>query len=364
MPRPHLFGLLPEDLEALLAEAGVPVRPAETRRLLAHVIAHGRDGFPTARPLPARLETEIAARFDRQPLMVVDRAADPQDGFVKLLLRLPDGEWTEAVRIPLEARGRFSVCLSTQVGCAMGCAFCATGRLGFRRNLEAWEMVAAFLAVRADLEHEAEAEGLPPGRVTGAVFMGQGEPFANYDAVIQAARVLSHPCGGRVSAEAISISTVGLVPQIRRYTAEKHPFRLVVSLTSTVPERRERLLPAAARQDLDALAAALADHARDRGDRVMVVWVMLSGVNLDQREVDGLRRLLGGVPLRLSILDVNDPRPDGFRPPDRAELDAFRDALRTLGVPVVRRYSGGASRDAACGMLAAKAAGHYPGAPA
>lgn len=347
MTLPHLLGLLPEDLEALLVHAGVAVRAAEARRMLAHAVSHGLLGFPIARPLPARLMAEIAARFDRQLPEVIDRATDPQDGFVKLLLRLPDGALCEAVRIPLEAQGRYSVCLSTQVGCAMQCAFCATGRLGLRRNLQAWEMVAAFLAVRAEA----------PGRVTGAVFMGQGEPFANYDAVIQAARVLSHPCGGRISAEAISISTVGLVPQIRRYTAEKHPYRLVISLTSTVPERRARLLPVAARHDLEQLAHAIADHAQDRGGRVMVAWVMMSGVNMDAREVEGLQRLLGGVPLRLSLIDVNDPRPDGFRPPDAAELGQFRDALRALGVPVVRRYSGGAGRDAACGMLAAKVTG-------
>jgi adenine C2-methylase RlmN of 23S rRNA A2503 and tRNA A37 len=92
----------------------------------------------------------------------------------------------------------------------------------------------------------------------------------------------------------------------------------------------------------------------------MVAWVMMAGVNMDAREVEGLRRLLGGVPLRLSLIDVNDPRPDGFRPPDAAELGQFRDALRTLGVPVVRRYSGGAGRDAACGMLAAKVSGGTP----
>lgn len=348
--RPHLFGLVPDDLVRLLASHGVTLREGEARRVIAHVIQRAEPGFPTARPAPRAVEQAIDRLTDRTPLQVVDRAVDPDDGFVKLLLRSPDGALSEAVRIPLEKPGHFSVCLSSQVGCALGCAFCATGRLGFRRNLEAWEMVAAFLAVRADT----------PGRVSGAVFMGQGEPLLNYDAVIQAARVLSHPCGGQVKGEAISISTAGIVPAIRRFTAERHTFRLVVSLTSTVPERRAALLPVAARWPLDDLADAVRGYATATRQRATVAWVVLGGVNTGDDEVQGLQRLFAGVPLRLNLIDVNDPRPDGFRRATADELAGFRERLKVLGVPIVRRYSGGVSAHAACGMLAARALGSSP----
>jgi 23S rRNA (adenine2503-C2)-methyltransferase len=189
--------------------------------------------------------------------------------------------------------------------------------------------------------------------VTGAVFMGQGEPFHNYDEVIRAARVLSHPCGARIAAEAITISTVGLVPQIRRYTVEGWPFRLIVSLTSAIAERRARLLPVAGRRwSIEETVSAIRDHQAATGDRVTVAWVAMAGLNTGADEVEALARLLAGTPVRLNLIDVNDARPDGYRAPGDAERAAFRDRLRALEVPVVRRYSGGAARHAACGMLA------------
>ncbi|HNX48543.1 MAG TPA: hypothetical protein PLS53_03085 [Thermoanaerobaculaceae bacterium] len=344
MVRPHLLGMLPDNLVRHLESEGVTVRPAEARRILAHVITAARPGFPRSRPVPARVEDAVAATCDRQPLEVLERAADPVDGFVKYLLRAPDGALSEAVRIPLEREGSFSVCLSSQVGCAMGCAFCATGRLGLQRDLEAWEMVSAFGLVRAEA----------PGRVTGAVFMGQGEPLASYEAVLQAATVLADPCGGRIRAEAVSISTVGLAPAMRRFAREGRRFRLITSLTSAVESRRAMLLPAAARWPLGEVAAALAELHRATGERVTVAWVVLGGVNTGIDEVEALGALMRGVPFRLNLIDVNDPRPGGFRRASAEELATFRDRLRRLGVPVVRRYSGGAATHAACGMLASR----------
>jgi 23S rRNA (adenine2503-C2)-methyltransferase len=343
---PHLYGLLPEDLTALLRARGVAVREAEARRVLAHVVHHGRAGWPRARPVPRALERALEACTRRDPLELVAREEDETDGFVRYLLRSPDGALSEAVRIPLQRAGACSVCLSSQVGCAMGCDFCATGRLGWQRDLEAWEMVAAFRAVRDDLPADA--------RATGAVFMGQGEPLLNEGPVLQAARVLSDPNGGRLRAEAISVSTVGVTPAIRRYTEAGHRFRLIVSLTSAVPARRALLLPATRRWPLPELVDALAAHARCSSERVTLAWVLLDGVNTGADEIEALARLNAEIPIRLNLIDVNDPRPDGYRRVDDAELDAFRDRLRAIGVPFVRRYSGGASAHAACGMLAAR----------
>ena len=341
--RPHLLGMLPEELAAHLHDAGVEIRAGEARRVMAHAVAHGRPGFPVSRPVPKHVEAAIASRIDRTPLEIVERVTDPSDGFVKYLFRLHDGALAEAVRIPLEKEATYTVCLSSQAGCAMGCSFCATGRLGLKRNLEPWEIMAQFVAVRDEAD----------GTVTGAVFQGQGEPLHNYDAVVHAAQILAHPCGGRIAAKAITISTVGLPPAIERYTREGHPYRLIVSLTSAVDARRRALLPVASRWPVAEVASAVRAHQAARGGRVTIAWVMLGGVNTGSDEVDALRALFAGVPLRINLIDVNDARPDGFRPPDERELGAFRDALRTLEVPVVRRYSGGAARHAACGMLAA-----------
>src|SRR3954454_14026046 len=161
----HLFGLLPDDLAAHLRANGVDVRDAEARRVIAHVMA-GRGGFPRSRPVPHRVEEAVERLTTRTPLEIVERATDPTDGFVKYLFRLHDGALAEAVRIPLEAPGKFRVCISSQAGSAMGCSFCATGRLGLIRNLEPWEIVAQWIAVRDEA----------PGVVPGALFQGAGEP--------------------------------------------------------------------------------------------------------------------------------------------------------------------------------------------
>jgi 23S rRNA (adenine2503-C2)-methyltransferase len=338
----HLFGMLPEDLASHLRANGVTVRDAEARRIVAHAIAHGRDGPPTARPVPRTVEAAVDALVDRRRLEIVERATDPADGFVKYLFRLHDGAFVEAVRIPLEAKGRFTVCLSSQAGCAMACDFCATGRLGLTRHLEPWEIVAQFIAVRDEA----------PGVVTGAAFQGQGEPLHNYASVMRAAEILSHPCGGRIFSKAITISTVGLVPAIHRMAQERRPYKLIVSLTSAIDARRRALVPAASAWPVHELADAVRTYQRANGGRVTIAWVVMGSINTGQDEVDALRELFDGVPLRLNLIDINDARPDGYQRATDDELSRFRDALRELEVPVVRRYSGGAARHAACGMLA------------
>jgi 23S rRNA (adenine2503-C2)-methyltransferase len=342
---PHILGMLPEDLEAHLARRGVDARPEQVRRLLSRIICSGGAAAERRNPVAQRLRAEVTALTDGRRLEVVERVTDPADGFVKYLLRSPDGALSEAVRIPLHKPDTYSVCLSSQVGCAMGCVFCATGRMGLQRNLAAWEMVSAFMTVRDEA----------PGRTTGAVFQGQGEPFHNYDEVIQAARVLSHPCGAKVAAANITISTVGLVPQIRRYAREGHHYRLIVSLTSAIAERRAALLPVAGRFSLEEVADALREYGRVARDRVTIAWVVMGGVNTGAEEVEALQRLLGDLRLRINLIDVNDARPPeagGFRRADDAERRAFFARLQVLQAPIVRRYSGGAGRNAACGMLA------------
>ena len=336
-----LLSLRPDDLIGLLAAEGLAVPPQDARRFLAWRISHGRPGYPDR--IGKRVQAAIEAHTVDRRLRIVEKVTDPADGFTKFLFEHDDGAVTEAVRIPLHKPGCYSVCLSSQVGCAMGCQFCATGRLGWKRHLAAWEMVAQWVAVRDETD----------GRVSGAVFQGQGEPFHNYDEVIRAAQVLCDPCGGRIAGEAISISTVGLIPAIRRYTKEGHPFRLIVSLTSALPERRRELLPVSGLQDLTELADTIREHAASRKGLTTVAWVLLGGVNHDAREVNALRQLLDGVPIRFNLIDVNDPREDGFRPATDPERRSFMNALQVLHAPIVRRYSGGSSRHAACGMLAA-----------
>ncbi len=322
---------------------GTAIDEGEARRVLAHAVTRGLTGFPQTRGVRKQVERAVDTLVDRRPIKILERATDASDGFVKYLFHLPDGLLAEAVRIPLEAPGRFTVCVSSQVGCAMGCRFCATGRLGFTRHLQAWEIVAQVLAVRDEA----------PGRVTGVVFQGQGEPLHNYEEVMRAAGVLAHPAGGCIAGRSITVSTVGVVPGILRMASDAPPYRLIISLTSAIEEKRRELIPTGEAWPVAEIAEAAISYQRATGGRLTIAWVLLGGINHGPDEVDALRRLFHDVPLRLNLIDVNDARPDGFRRATPAELGTFRDALRTLGIPVVRRYSGGAAKHAACGMLAA-----------
>jgi len=299
--------------------------------------------------VPRLLLERVRAATAVPRLTLLDKAVSPTDGFTKYLFRGDGPERFEAVRIPLLHRPddrKYVVCVSSQAGCALGCAFCATARLGFRRNLAAWEIVDQVLRVQADSPHP----------VRGVVFMGMGEPMRNYDRVMRAAQVLSEPCGPAVEAKAITVSTVGVVPMIRRFTAERRPYRLVVSLTSADPARRRELLPVEATHPLPELMDALWEYHRATGRRVTLAWTLLSGINTRPEDARQLRELTAGLPVIIDLIDVNDPT-GRFRPPDAAELNAFRDALTAeLGMPVVRRYSGGQDVNGGCGMLAGLAA--------
>ncbi len=351
MPKPHLRGQTPPELAAL---AGLPL--AVARRVVHRVVGEDREDLADVRGLSKAGATALDTGFRCDRLLVVDRRRSAVDPFVKYLFRAEDGRHFEAVRIPLE-RPRFSVCVSSQVGCGVGCGFCETGRIGLARNLEAWEIVEQVLTVRRES---------PERPITGVVFQGQGEPFHNYDAVLQAARVLRNPCGPRIGADRITISTVGLLPQIERYTAEGHPYRLLLSLTSASSEKRARLVPITARYGVPELAAAMRRHAARRGGPVSIGWVLIGGFNTGEDEADELARLFAGVPVRVSVIDVNDPT-GAFPRASDAERGRFLSALARNGLGFVRRYSGGPDIHAGCGMLASRAQGgttHEPPAPA
>ncbi len=335
-----------DELHERLAGLGVSARLA--RRLQSVIVRDGADDVPAAlTEVPARLLERVREAVAIPRLTLLEKAVSPRDGFAKYLFRGDGPEPFEAVRIPLLHRPgheKYIVCVSSQAGCALGCAFCATARLGFRRNLAAWEIVDQVLRVRADSPHP----------VRGVVFMGMGEPLLNYDRVMRAARVLSEPCGPAIAAKAITVSTVGVVPMIRRFTAERRPYRLVVSLTSADPARRRELLPIEDRHPLPELMEALREYHRVSGRRVTLAWTMIAGVNTRPEDARQLAALTAGLPVLVDLIDVSDPT-GRFRPPDAEELRVFRDALTAeLRMPVVRRYSGGRDVQAGCGMLAGR----------
>lgn len=324
---------------------GLGVGDHAVRRLLTAIVGRGIDDrgeWGRSFQVPRRLSDHFADL----PRLRLDRVVtSATDGFQKLRFLTSDNLALETVIIPLHKPGAVSLCLSSQIGCVMGCVFCATARMTARRNLSTWEIVDQWVQAR-DLARQGGR------RATGAVFMGMGEPFLNYDRVIAAAEILRCPYAGQTAAAGITISTVGLVPEIDRFTNEGHRFRLSISLGAATDEKRQRLVPVAARTNVAEVMAAARRHALSRRDRVMLSYVCISGENVGEDDALALGRLIGDTPVRLDLIDVTDPT-GHFLPPSDAEMSAFRDALtRHLGQPVVRRYSGGKDIQAACGTLA------------
>jgi 23S rRNA (adenine2503-C2)-methyltransferase len=339
-------------LQAALAYLGVDQRLA--RRLQAAVVRRDATEVPAQLPeAPRRLLEQVREATIIPRLTLLEKTVSPIDGFAKYLFQGDGPGVFEAVRIPLlhrPGREKYIVCVSSQVGCAMGCVFCATGRLGFRRNLATWEIVDQVLRVQADSAYP----------VRGVVFMGMGEPLLNYDRVMRAAEVMAEPCGLAITGRAITISTVGIVPGIRRFTAERRPHRLIVSLTSVDPQRRRALLPVEDIHPLPELMAAIRDYHQATGERVTLAFTLIAGVNTRPEDARQLAELLAGLPVRLDLIEVNDATGE-YLPPSAEELQRFRDALTVeLGMPIVRRYSGGKDVHGACGMLAGLAVGPRP----
>jgi 23S rRNA (adenine2503-C2)-methyltransferase len=340
----HLREHTPASLAEAAAALGLSLPLA--RRVVTRLVHHDREDLDGIPGLSRQVADRLRAHGRTTRLEVVDRRHSAVDPFVKYLFRAPDGQAFEAVRIPLE-KPRFSVCVSSQAGCALACSFCETGRLGFTRNLEAWEIVEQVLTIRR------EAVDRP---VTGVVFQGQGEPFQNYDNVLKAAALLRDPCGPRIGGDRITISTVGLLPQIERYTDEGHPYRLILSLTSCFPDKRAALMPITRAHAIADLCRALRRHAAARGGPVHLAWVLMAGVNTGADEAREMRRLFPDVAVRVSVIDVNDPT-GRYAPASDTERGGFLSALADQGIGFVRRYSGGPDIHAACGMLASSARG-------
>ena len=371
----NLRNLDPRELADALARFGVAAEVSG--RVFAAVHRDGVGSLVGAQPklrslsLPTTHSIDAATVWPR--LQVLERRRS-SDGFLKYLFRLGDGPSVEAVRIPLpdpaaaralraaratgEApRGltalptaKYTVCVSSQAGCALACDFCATGRLGGIRSLETWEILEQVRVVASEAEHP----------VRGVVFQGMGEPLLNYQNVTRAARVLSHPAGPAIAAKAITISTAGVVPAIRRYVDEAQPYRLIFSLGAPTSADRAPLMPIEKRWPLPELMAAIRSYVEATGTRATIAYVAIGGLNTTPEHARQLAALLGGLKVKLNLIDVNDET-GRYRPPTADELGAFRDALsQAWGGPVVRRYSGGGEIGAACGTLSASRRGGAP----
>ncbi len=294
--------------------------------------------------LPASLRAAWTEQYSLTTLAVCARAA-AADGSVKYLLACADGAQIETVYLPDAPRG--TVCVSTQVGCPFGCRFCATGQSGFTRNLTAAEIVAQVYRVRTHLA--------PGQRVTNIVYMGMGEPLANYAAVLRSVQLLLHPQGMNLAQRHITISTVGLTPGIDRLAAEGLQLNLALSLHAPTQAGRLALLPIAATHPLDEVMGAVRRYVEQTGRKVTFEYTVVPGVNDHPAALDALAALVRGLPALVNVIPLS-PTPD-YAPSQinvqdaRHSAEAVVEGLRRRRVEVALRRSRGQEVGGACGQL-------------
>jgi 23S rRNA (adenine2503-C2)-methyltransferase len=313
--------------------------------------------FETMTNLPATLRTRLATETELALLSPVMEQVSANGQTRKVLFRLRDGHTIESVLMGY--RDRRTACISTQVGCGMNCIFCATGQGGLIRNLSAGEIVAQVIYLASELR-QAERGQVSENRgqlepqehpITNVVLMGMGEPLANYAATWQAIATLTDDRGYGLGARRITLSTVGLVPGIRRLSAEAVPINLAVSLHAADDELRNRLVPINRRYPLAMLMAAVRDYANATHRRVTFEYALIDGVNDGLQQAQQLADLLHGLLCHVNLIPLNPTPGSPLRPSPRERVDAFRDQLQAAGIAATVRMRRGIDIEAGCGQL-------------
>ncbi len=338
---PNLKDLDPPGLRERLASGGVA--PYRAEQILAWLYARGVEDPLAMTDLARDLRERLAGEWQTRALET-ETLRRSADGTRKAALRATDGAVLEAVLIPDD--DRTTLCLSTQVGCPLACSFCATGAMGFSRNLTTAEIVDQVCRMR---------EALDPGeRITNVVFMGMGEPLLNLPALLRAIRILMHPRAFDFAGRRITVSTAGIVPQLRPLL-EAVPVNLAVSLHATTDALRDQLVPLNRRFPLAVLLGALRSlEAISPRRPVFFEYTLLGGVNDTPADAERLLVLLHGLPSKVNVIPVNPHPGSPYRTPDPETTDRFLGVLSRGGMTVTLRRSRGADIDAACGQLAAR----------
>ena len=339
MPQVELTELTRAELEAALAAEGLERYRA--RQIYHWVFRRGVTDFAEMTDLPAARRETLASRF-RISTPPIARRDISEDGTEKFLIGLQDGRQVESVFIPRTPHDTF--CVSTQVGCAMGCAFCLTATMGLVRNLTAGEIVGQVRVL-------AGALGLRDSRFN-IVFMGMGEPLHNYDATMAAVRILADEHGFAVHPRRITVSTVGLVPAIERLAGEDVMPRLAVSLHAPTDEQRAALVPVNRKYPIADIIEACRRFPPARRGRITFEYVLLAGVNDSREDARNLAALLQGLHVKVNLIPLNPAAGIPFERPSDERIDAFGRTLAERGITVMVRKSRGRDIRAACGQLA------------
>lgn len=340
MKRTNLLGHTASDLEDLVFLMGE--KKFKGRQLFKWLYNSLQYDFNHMTDLSLNLRNKLSEKYAFVGLDV-EKTSLSADGTEKFLFRLSDGKLIESVLIP--DRNKRTACISSQVGCPLGCRFCATGLIGFERNLSVGEIVGQLLFLRQRYGVDA---------FQNIVFMGMGEPLLNYDNLIQSIKIISSEIGLSLSARRITISTVGIVPQIYALADSGLKINLAVSLNAATDEKRRQIMPIAKSYNLDELMEAVKYFARKRKKRVTFEYIIFKGFNDSNRDVSSLANLVKGIPCKLNILAYNTIGDLPYERPSDKEVDNFGRLLYPRAPAVTVRKSRGLDIDAACGQLAGR----------
>ena len=330
------WSILPDEWKPILAERGMRTFRAE--QILHSLYRDYIADWSEATTLPLDFRDELKKEFPLTQASLLD-VSESSDGTRKLLVGFEDGNSVETVLIP--ATGRFTQCISTQVGCAMGCAFCASGSQGVVRSLSADEIVAQYMLARRF------------GEITNIVVMGMGEPFANYDETMRALKLINAGKGPNLGARHITISTCGVVPGFARLASEGIQFELSVSLHAPNDELRSQLMPVNRRWPMDELLKACAEYTEATKRIITFEYTLIRGINDSRRHADELAAAVKRVPMaKVNLIPLSPVahRPD-FKTPDESTMLMFLDVLMKNKVQTMLRRSRGKDANAACGQL-------------
>ena len=325
-----------EELQNLVKELGQPAFRA--KQLNEWIHEKNVCSFDEMTNLPVAMREKLSERFSfNVPVELVKQVS--KDGSRKYLLQFADGVSVETVGMP--NRNKLAICISSQAGCAMGCAFCATGLAGLSRSLTDQEMVDQVLHVSRDFGE----------RVTSVVFMGQGEPFANFDATIDALRALNDPDGLAIGARHLTVSTCGVIPGIRRFAELPEQFTLAISLHSAVQGTRNQLMPGVKKYTLPRLHEAIQLYVEKTGRRPTYEFAMIDGINDTNPEMQALIDFCAGTLCHVNLIQLNNIPDSPFRPSPIEKVETLQRRLTMHGVETTIRNSRGSDIDAACGQL-------------
>ena len=331
-----------DDLTVLLKKWGQPA--FRGKQVYEWIHKHHAASYDEMTNLPRTLRERLEEQFPLNAIQTVEKQ-ESKDGSRKYLLQLEDGHLVETVGLPSFSEDgsltRLSVCVSSQVGCAMACSFCATGREGFSRNLSASEIIEQVTTVQKDFDH----------RVSNVVVMGQGEPFLNYDEVLTALKILNNSSDLNIGARHITLSTCGIIEGIERLSLEKEQFTLAISLHSAVQGTRDTLMPRVKNQPLPLLKEALARYHERTGRRVSLEYLMLKGINDDDEHLQSLLSFCKGLCVHVNLLPMNAVPGSPFQPSDKSQTMHWHRILNGAGIETTLRVSRGADIAGACGQL-------------